>query len=53
MPPGGRVVANRSELVRLAERYSGLRCYTVEVCLACRWNHLLDITPIGVGAEQA
>lgn len=47
MPAGGRVVADRRELRRLAERFSGLRCYTVEVCLACRWNHLLDITPVG------
>ncbi len=49
MPPGGRVVAGRAELLKLAERHrgGGLRCYTVEVCLDCRWNHLLDITPVG------
>ena len=49
MPPGGRVVAGRAELLRLADRHrgGGLRCYTVEVCLECRWNHLLDITPVG------
>lgn len=52
MPAGGRVVANRSELLRLAERSAKLRCYTVEVCLACRWNHLLDITPLGTGSES-
>jgi len=49
MPPGGRVVASRTELRKLAERSrtNGLRCFTVEVCLHCRWNHLLDITPVG------
>lgn len=46
MPRSGRAVASRAELRRLAERSSGLRCYTVEVCLACRWNHLLDVTPL-------
>jgi hypothetical protein len=47
MPPGGRVVASRAELRKLAERgAAGLRCYTVEVCLACRWNHLLDVKPL-------
>ena len=30
----------------------GLRCYTVEVCTECRWNHLLDITPLGRDAER-
>ena len=54
MPAGGRVVASRSELLKLADRASagGLRCYTVEVCLSCRWNHLLDITPVGPPASD-
>ncbi len=54
MPAGGRVVASRSELVKLADRATsnGLRCFTVEVCLACRWNHLLDITPVGGRAQD-
>jgi hypothetical protein len=46
LPAGGRVVGSRAEMRRLAERFSNLRCYTVEVCLACRWNHLLDIRPL-------
>ncbi len=51
MPPGGRVVASRAELLKLGRGTTGLRCYTVEVCLDCRWNHLLDITPLGRDAE--
>lgn len=52
MPAGGRVVANRAELVKLRRRATGLRCYTVEVCLDCRWNHLLDITPLGQATDS-
>ena len=51
MPAGGRVVASRAELRKLAQGTTGLRCYTVEVCLGCRWNHLLDISPLGRDAE--
>lgn len=58
MPAGGRVVASRAELRKLAESSSGgLRCYVVEVCLACRWNHLLQVLPLGAppatGDERA
>lgn len=46
LPAGGRVVASRSEMRRLATRSGEFRCYTVEVCTACRWNHLLQIEPL-------
>lgn len=46
MPAGGRAVGSRSELRKLAARSSGLRCYTVEVCVSCRWNHLLQVVPL-------
>ena len=50
LPAGGRVVENNTHLLKLSERYggsSGARTYSVEICLACRWNHLLDIVPMG------
>lgn len=50
LPAGGRVVEDHEHLRRLAERYGGrpnVRTYTVEVCLTCRWNHLIDVVPLG------
>lgn len=38
---GGRAVP-RESLTRQAERYGDLTVYTVEVCLHCRWHHLLS-----------
>jgi hypothetical protein len=52
MPAGGRVVASRAELRKVSAGTSGLRCYTVEVCLACRWNHLLHVMPLGRDADE-
>ena len=40
LPKGGRCVTSDRELARLANRSGEHRCYVVEVCLACRWNHL-------------
>jgi hypothetical protein len=46
LPPGGRVVATRAELRKLASAAGERRCYTVEVCTSCRWNHLLEVAPL-------
>jgi hypothetical protein len=46
LPPGGRVVNTRAELRKLSSERSGRRCYTVEVCTGCRWNHLLQVAPL-------
>lgn len=51
LPAGGRVVASRAEMRRYAGRQGDFRCYTVEVCARCRWNHLLQVEPIGVDAS--
>jgi hypothetical protein len=51
LPAGGRVVEGRADLRKLADRYghqSGARTYTVEVCLGCRWNHLIEVVPLAV-----
>lgn len=52
LPPGGRVVSTRAELRRLATERTGRRCYSVEVCLACRWNHLLQVVPLGATEQD-
>jgi len=49
LPPGGRPVATRAELRKLATGVAGRRCYTVEVCTSCRWNHLLQVAPLSSG----
>ncbi len=46
MPAGGRPVSTRAELLKLATPKGDRRCYTVEVCTTCRWNHLLQIAPM-------
>lgn len=53
LPAGGRVVEDRKHLEKLAQRYGGrpnVRTYTVEVCLSCRWNHLIDVVPLGAAS---
>ena len=55
LPAGGRVVEGRAGLRKLAERYGhqeSARTYTVEVCLSCRWNHLLQVAPLGASRPQ-
>jgi hypothetical protein len=46
LPSGGRVVSTRAELRKLAAGPAGRRCYTVEACLGCRWNHLIEVVPL-------
>jgi hypothetical protein len=38
---GGRAVPHDS-LAAQADRYGDLSVYTVEVCLACHWHHLVE-----------
>lgn len=42
LPAQGRCISSNKELARLAERAGEYRCYLVEVCIGCRWNHLLS-----------
>ncbi|MGI9577716.1 MAG: DUF5318 family protein [Microthrixaceae bacterium] len=49
LPAGGRIVEDRASLRKLVERYGdkpAARTYTVEVCLECRWNHLIEVVPL-------
>jgi hypothetical protein len=48
LPPSGTCVTSKPELARLAKGARDLRCYVVEVCTACAWNHLarsFTVTP--------
>jgi hypothetical protein len=40
LPPSGICVTSKSEVARLSKRARDLRCYVVEVCTTCSWNHL-------------
>jgi Family of unknown function (DUF5318) len=48
----GRARATR-DLPGLAQRFSELRVYVVEVCRSCGWNHLTTSFLIGNGAPRA
>lgn len=36
----GRVVYPEAMVLEFAEKYDEFRCYSVEVCIDCCWNHL-------------
>jgi Family of unknown function (DUF5318) len=40
LPPSGTCVTSKREMTRLSKGGRGLRCYVVEVCPVCAWNHL-------------
>jgi hypothetical protein len=40
LPPSGTCVTSKRELGRLVKGNRDLRCYVVEVCPNCCWNHL-------------
>jgi len=40
MPPGGRCVTTKKEVAALPRDGGDLAAYVVEVCPACKWNHL-------------
>jgi hypothetical protein len=41
LPSSGRCMTSVAEVQRLARRRSPYTAYVVEVCVACRWNHLV------------
>lgn len=47
LPASGRCVADLKELNKLSRQYDELACYVVEVCPACRWNHLARTFRLG------
>jgi hypothetical protein len=40
LPAGGKCVASKKELAKLARPGADLSCYVVEVCAECGWNYL-------------
>lgn len=48
----GRAVP-RDALARHVERYGDLTVYTVEVCTACRWHHLVESYQLVHGVPSA
>ncbi len=40
LPASGTCVTSKREMTRLSKGGRGLRCYVVEVCPVCAWNHL-------------
>jgi hypothetical protein len=49
LPAGGRCVTSAREMTRLAQGRVQVRCYVVEVCTSCAWNHLSRVFPVGPG----
>jgi hypothetical protein len=47
LPPFGRVITTRAELMAMNRRTDELTAYVVEACIECRWHHLLKVLPIG------
>ena len=43
----GKVIWGPDELEDLATRYRSLSAYTVECCLVCGWNHLVESYLLG------
>jgi hypothetical protein len=41
--PAGRCVRDKAELAKVTRRKGSYRCYVVEVCTDCGWNHLLRV----------
>jgi hypothetical protein len=48
LPAHGRCVSTATELRRLASTHPGgeMTAYMVEACTACRWHHLLRVSPL-------
>ena len=47
LPKSGRCITSARSLRTLAARPEQFTAYTVEVCLACQWNHVLEAAPCG------
>lgn len=54
LPKHGRLVTERSEIVKLQRTGHEYAAYVVEVCPSCRWHHLLRVLPVvGRGSRRA
>lgn len=51
LPSFGRCVTKAKELDQFAKQRGDYACYVVEVCPACRWNHLIRMFRLGRGSS--
>ena len=49
LPAHGRCLEGPSDLSKLTTSANTNKVYEVEVCLACRWNHLERMSVLGAG----
>jgi hypothetical protein len=47
LPPNGRCVSSKGEMLKLSRTSRELACYVVEVCPNCAWNHLARTFAVG------
>ena len=47
LPRSGRCITNSRQLHEVGSRPERFVGYVVEVCIGCRWNHLLSANPYG------
>lgn len=47
LPAFGRCITTKAEFLKLDRRPERSSAYVVEVCPACRWNHLARVLPVG------
>ncbi len=47
LPPSGKCVGSKAELLKLSRPGRELACYVVEVCPSCAWNHLARTFALG------
>ena len=52
LPSGGRCVSSQAVLARYWRRKEPVVCYVFEVCVGCRWNHLIRMYPAGAGVDM-
>lgn len=54
LPASGKVVVERSDIVKLQRTGHDYAAYVVEACTTCHWHHLLRMLPIpGRGRTRA
>lgn len=46
LPAEGRCIVTEGDLERIRRRKGNFTAYDVEVCVKCKWNHLLRTNPV-------
>lgn len=53
LPSFGRCITKPAELTAFNRQQGEYACYVVEICVGCRWNHLLRVFRLGRGVARA